>query len=521
MKKKIAHLVSTYPPYGGGMGNVAFYMVDELASRGHLVEVITPDYDGQPEPKTKQEIKIKQKQVGLGQQISRLHPKATYGNAAILSNIDKQLDSCDIVHLHFPFYGSSNIARRWKLRNPNKKFVITYHMDSLSSGWKGMIFDLYAKYYTPKVLKAADVITVSSLDYLLHSNANDLYQKNKSKWVDISFGVDIKRFKEKTSLDNDFKNKLLKKYNLDISKKTVLFVGAMDSAHYFKGVEVLLNAITMLKSTGVQVQVIFIGKGNLLAQYKIKAKALKIESLVCFVGFVSDEYLPEYYKVADATVLPSINSAEAFGMVLLESMASGTPVIASNLPGVRILANKGGKTVNPNNIMDLAAALKSLITDQKFWSKKQSQVRNITEQEYTWQHVGDVLEKIYDIKSKNIYKSKVIDGDKIARSTGYPTANLDISLKNLHHSSGVYASEVMLGDKKYIGALVIMQQNHKPHKSVKIEVHLLDFADNDIYGKELIVTVLDKVSEIEKYTDNKALIKKIEKDIKLVRSVIK
>lgn len=506
MKLTIAHIVSTYPPYGGGMGNVAFYMVDELGSRGHFVEVITPDYEGKPVPKKKKEKKKKQLEVALGSQISRLHPKVKYGNAAVITNIDKQLDECDIVHLHFPFYGTSNIARRWKLRNPEKKLVITYHMDNIASGWKGFIFDMYAKYYTPKLLKAADVITVSSLDYLLESNASESYKKNKSKWIDMPFGVDIDRFR----LKNKESKNLLKKHNLDKNKKTVLFVGAMDTAHYFKGVEVLLESIAMLKSIGIEIQAILVGKGNLLTQYKVKAKALKIEKQVCFAGFVSDEDLPTYYQAADATVLPSINSGEAFGMVQLESMACGTPVIASDLPGVRVLAHQGGMTVKPNNVMDLSSALKSLETNQDFWENKQKKVRDIIKNKYTWKHVGNKLEEMYGIK-KFDYIAKIIHGDKIARKVGYPTANLDIHKKNIHHDSGVYACHVMLQNKPYIGALVIMQEQ------VKIEVHLLDYAGNDIYGEELSIKIIKKVSQVEEYKDRDTLIAKIKKDITLVK----
>ena len=516
MKFSIAHIVSTYPPYGGGMGNVAFYMVDELASRGHLVDVITPDYDKVPATK-QQEIK-QQKEVALGKQIVRLDPKVSYGNAAILTNIDKKLDQFDIVHLHYPFYGSSNIVRRWKKRNPSKLLVITYHMDSIAFGWKGIIFDMYAKYYTPKILKSADCITVSSIDYVLNSKVNELYQKNKQQWIELPFGVDTNRFCVASSLDKDqIKQRIYNKHGLNNQIPTVLFVGGMDYAHYFKGVDILLDAIAMLKSMGVFIQVLCIGSGNLLPQYKIKSQATRIDDLVKFTGFIPDQELSEYYQSVNATVLPSINKGEAFGMVLLESMACGTPIIASDLPGVRVLAHKGGIAVMPGSVLDLADALQSLITKKDFWDKKSSLVRKIVEEEYTWKHVGDALEKMYNNKLKDhniIYTASIIHGNKLARTIGYPTANVDISIEELVHEPGVYASVVQHNNKQYLGAFVIMPNPHK------VEVHLLDYDGSDIYGDTVFITVVEKISEIEDISDTDALRKKIKNDIILVKNCI-
>ncbi len=380
--KRIAHIVSTFPPYGGGMGNVAYHMVSELGKQGNTVQVITPDYDKQQSDDVKQQT--------LDAEVKRVTPKFQFGNAAVLTNINKQLDDCDVVHLHFPFYGASNIVRRWKKRNPKKLLVITYHMDSISVGWKGIIFDLYAKWFTPKIFASADIITVSSIDYILNSKAKEYFLKDKSKWVELPFGVDIERF-----VPGDAKKEILQKHGLDQNIPTCTFVGGMDSAHYFKGVDVFLDAIAMLKSMNILVQGLMVGSGNLQNLFKAKAKKLEIDKLISFAGFVPDDKLCDYYQAGDVSVLPSINQGEAFGIVLLESMASGTPIIASNLPGVRVLAQKGGKTVQPKSVISLASALKSISQQKKFWKNKKQEVRNIVEKEYTWDIVGASLEKIY------------------------------------------------------------------------------------------------------------------------------
>jgi len=70
-----------------------------------------------------------------------------------------------------------------------------------------------------------------------------------------------------------------------------------------------------------------------------KPENLKIESRVAFAGRVTYTTLREFYQLADVTILPSTTRGEAFGLVLLESLACGTPVIASNLPGVKTVVD--------------------------------------------------------------------------------------------------------------------------------------------------------------------------------------
>ncbi|NCU44641.1 glycosyltransferase, partial [Candidatus Falkowbacteria bacterium] len=88
---------------------------------------------------------------------------------------------------------------------------------------------------------------------------------------------------------------------------------------------------------------------------------------------VNSEELPSFYNLADLFVLPSINRCEAFGLVLLEAMASGLPCLASNLPGVRqVISSANGLLIDPNNANDLALRLQDILADQ---SKQEAMAR--------------------------------------------------------------------------------------------------------------------------------------------------
>ena len=132
------------------------------------------------------------------------------------------------------------------------------------------------------------------------------------------------------------------------------------------------------------------------------SKGMGLSRYVRFAGRISDEELPEYYAFADAVVLPSDNAAEAFGMVLIEAYASGTPVIASDLPGVRTVATHAG-TVFPAKD---APALAKVITEfmalpPARMEQLKHDARQAAEQVYQWPRVAEELDIIY----KNCFKS--------------------------------------------------------------------------------------------------------------------
>jgi glycosyltransferase involved in cell wall biosynthesis len=113
----------------------------------------------------------------------------------------------------------------------------------------------------------------------------------------------------------------------------------MDRPHAFKGVGFLLDAWGRLGLAGTKL--VLVGQGELRPSYLDRATALGLSKSVVFSGPVEDEDLPRLYTLADLLVLPSLDRSEAFGLVLLEAMASGRPVIASALPGVRSVFEDG------------------------------------------------------------------------------------------------------------------------------------------------------------------------------------
>ncbi|MFB6181984.1 MAG: glycosyltransferase family 4 protein [Candidatus Magasanikbacteria bacterium] len=344
---KIAYITPAYPPYGGGIGKVTKETSERLEEKGHEVVVFTPDYENRgPEGKNIKKVKPKFPAKKL---VSKF---ISVENATFLPQIKQDLNNFDIVHLHYPFFGTDRIVYKWKKKNPGIPLVITYHMDVTSSGIKGIILYLYRKFYQRRILSCADKLIASTFDYIENSFARENFKNHKEKWKELPFGVDLNQF-QPTPVSDEFKDK----FDLDSNKKTILFVGGMDRAHEFKGVPVLLEALRKISDKINQFQAVFVGSGELQSKFKKIARQKGIESKTNFVGFVEEKHLSDFYSFADVTVLPSESKNEAFGLVLLESFACGTSVIASDLPGVRTIAKKSGTTFEVGSSKDLSRKL--------------------------------------------------------------------------------------------------------------------------------------------------------------------
>jgi glycosyltransferase involved in cell wall biosynthesis len=375
---KIVHLISTFPPYAGGMGNVCLAQVKELTQLGHQVVVLVPGK--------------KNKIVSRdGFKIKYIPFWFKYGNAAFVPGLVKDLKNFDLIHLHWPFFGGAEILLLWfSLQLKKKKLIVQYHMDPLAPGVRGLIFKLNSFLFLPLMVKKADQILVSSQDYLVHSKLNKFEQKNKKKFKISPFGVNQKRF-----FPQEKKESLLKKHNLNLKDKIVLSVGGLDRAHYFKGIKLLIRAMEIVKKSTSEIKLLIVGDGDLRPEYEKLTNQLGLKKSVIFAKRIEDEILPDYYNLADIFALPSFTRSEAFGLVTLEAMACAKPVLVSNLPGPRSLVEKNGLIVKINDPLDLAEKILIAFKDSETLSQWGKQSYHLTQTKYFWPHIVKNLVKIY------------------------------------------------------------------------------------------------------------------------------
>jgi phosphatidylinositol alpha-mannosyltransferase len=168
-------------------------------------------------------------------------------------------------------------------------------------------------------------------------------------------------------------------------KLNILFVGRLESR---KGFIYLLKAYRRIKPEVPDSRLIVVGPGTRLKRrYKRQVRNSRLEDVV-FVGYASYEDLPRYYKTADIYCSPATGS-ESFGIVLLEAMAVGKPVVASNIEGYASVVTDGvdGILVPPRDDRALAQALLSLIKD-KARRQQMGEKGKTTALEYSWEQIA-------------------------------------------------------------------------------------------------------------------------------------
>lgn len=378
---KIAIITSTFPPYPGGIGNVAASNAKELAKLGHEVTVFTPLYKPVKEEVT--EVTIK-----------RVPPLFKYGNAAFVPALSWMLKGFDIIHIHYPFFGGAETVWLYKrkFKKRGAKIILHYHMDVVGEGIFKLIFKFHKIFILPKIVKMSDKVIFTSMDYGQHSDLAKRLKKKPEKFVEVSNGVDSKSFQPK---DKD--QTLLTKHEIKTNEKIVLFVGGLDKAHYFKGVPYLIEAMSRLRQSSYEWKLIIVGEGELKKDYINLVNQFKMHFKTIFTGYVPNDDLPKYYNLADVVVLPSIDKSEAFGLTLVEAMSCGKPVIATDLAGVRSVVTDGmdGFLVKPKDINDLSAKINYFLTNPDSIFEFGRAGRRKVKAKYDWGIIGDKLNELY------------------------------------------------------------------------------------------------------------------------------
>jgi len=365
----IAVVTSTYPPYKGGIGNVAYHFAASLKKRGHTVTVFTPRYKSA----------AANGQTG----VQLLKPFGSYGNAAFLPQLFFILRRFDVIHLHLPFIGAECALALLKLQHPKVRLVTHYHMDLIGTGISKPLFFLNLHIFIRFVLLVSDRIIVTSDDYARESHLSRIFKKRGKHVFVIPNGISYKEFASPKKSDQ-----------ATSFRPYALFVGGLDSAHYFKGLPILLKAWEEVHKTLASENLVIVGEGNVRLQFERDASGLAARDSIHFVGKVTDDELISLYQNARMTILPSTTKSEAFGIVILESLAAGTPVVASALPGVRTLVEEGstGWLAEPNSMTSLAEKIANGIKYSD--ALKGSDALKVFAKKFDWPILTDRLEKV-------------------------------------------------------------------------------------------------------------------------------
>ena len=189
------------------------------------------------------------------------------------------LQGFDIIHLHYPFFGGEiTTFSAWITRTP---LVITYHQDVFLKGWMAVVEKIIRQFASRLTLRFASKLLFTSIDYGKASYIRPLLRGCEDRIGALPNGVDTKKFVPGTA--SPFLQTL---YGIGPSDKVILLVASLDTAHYFKGVKVFLEALAQLPAN---YKGVIVGDGDLRVSYEDTARMLGFGTRVRFAGRVSDE----------------------------------------------------------------------------------------------------------------------------------------------------------------------------------------------------------------------------------------
>ncbi len=436
---KIAHVVSTSPPYEGGMGTVALSLARELVKNPtYEVDVVTL------KESFKSQITNSKFQINSNDQnpkIIKLHPWIRWGKTGLVPQLLWRLRKYDVVHLHYAFFGAVEMILFARLFGLWKgKFVLQYHNDVIGYGIVRVISWLDEMVFFKWMLLSAHRIIALSDAHYRNSRLYHYRRIVEPKLTFLPNGVDTEVFRHlkngykqlnlsSSTLieDPETKNKQPKDLNsvgvpvslLDSrfrgndddgrgndggkSRFVIMFVGALDRAHYFKGVDDLIDAFQIVTARQRAVvpaphaktyHLMIVGGGDMEEQYRKRAEQKLSKGSYTFAGRVPNSEIPKYLSFCDVFVLPSYE-VESFGIVLIEALAMGKPVIASDLPSLDEVVRDDtvGLRFKRRDVSDLAE--KILEISERNCSEMGQVGREYVLQNYAWDKIGKRLEKIY------------------------------------------------------------------------------------------------------------------------------
>jgi glycosyltransferase involved in cell wall biosynthesis len=367
---KILQLGKFYPPDTGGMETALYNITEELNQRGIQCDVLCAN----------KEKKYRNDSLN-GYKVIRTSNYGIVASTSIspqmIRELKKVITNYDILHIHHP-NPMANLALF--MANPKKqKIVVHWHSDIIKQ-------QLELRFYKPLLvwmLKKANVIIGTSQKYINESlQLKDF--KNKCVPIPIGIkkndiGVDENKFEE---IKVRFKN-----------KKIIFSLGRFI---YYKGFEYLIESAEYLPDNYV---ILLGGDGELKEKYENLIKRKKLSDKVFLTGKIPQKEIGSYYKACDLFCLPSIAKSEAYGIVMIEAMSFGKPVVATKIKGSGTdWVNQDGITglnVNPEDAEQLAKAFQTILENPAMYQKFSENAHHRYLNEFTIETEIEKLIKVY------------------------------------------------------------------------------------------------------------------------------
>jgi glycosyltransferase involved in cell wall biosynthesis len=368
---RVAQVTSYFAPHVGGVETHVRELSRALADRGVDVTVICADTEGAGPRDRLHDVDV-----------VRVAPRATWLKSPSMPAVAEAIAAgkFDLVHSHSPppiaAWRASRAARRARVPH-----VLTFHCDpEIPVAFGGLIADAWRLTYGRATLRRTDRLISTTHSYA--STSRTLWNYDTAV---IPNGVDSEAFRPASADDP----------RIDLPGQPGFRVLAVGRLVQHKGIEQLIDAVGLLPAPA---HLIVVGNGDMRAQFEERARRSSASDRITFMGHVPQDRLPAVYRACDVFALPSVSRLEAFGIVALEAMASGLPVVASDMPGVREIVTDGmeGHLANPLDPLAFAARIDSLLRRPLRRARFGRNGRAKVVERFTWDAVAGRVLALYE-----------------------------------------------------------------------------------------------------------------------------
>ncbi len=329
---QVVHIGKFYPPHMGGIETHLQNLCREL-SKSHRVHAIVAN-DGNTSVA----------EMDGSVRVLRAATRFSVSSAPFCPQIGSAIRELqpDVLHLHLP---NPAAALAVLASGYNGPLVTTYHSDVVRQKVLGALFEPFLR----KILARSAAIICTSREYM---DSSPVLTDFRRRCVVIPYGIPAPAI----GFDESHKAAAIRE---KFGPRLIVSVGRLV---YYKGFEFLIEAMK-----GVDGTLLIIGDGPLRASLEDQVRAAGLRHKVRLLGEIQNDILAPYYRAADVFALASVARSEAFGIVQLEAMAYGLPVVNTSLDsGVPFVSrhNETGLTVPPGDAAALARGLNSLLADR-------------------------------------------------------------------------------------------------------------------------------------------------------------
>lgn len=354
-----------YYPVKGGVENHLYLLCNEL-KREYRMEILVANEGFKGYSEFVEQVKVR-RLMNFGTLFSMSFcPTMAFWFRKIKSKI---------IHVHLP---NPLADFSYLIARPAGKLLVMYHSDIVR---QRILLPLYRPILLA-LLRRAELIIATSQNYI---DSSYILRRFYHKCVVVPLGVNLERFKLTDSIQekvNEIRNKF--------GNRILLFVGRLV---YYKGLEYLIEAMR-----DISAHLLIIGTGPLERKLNNMARTFSVENKISFLYQISDEDLPAYYHASEIFILPSIERSEAFGIVQLEAMACGKPVISTRLNSGVPFVNLDGETgvvVEPRSSKEISRAANMLLSDERLRRRLGEKGRSRVEEMFTKERVATQIKEIY------------------------------------------------------------------------------------------------------------------------------